>query len=44
MNRLFTAPSTFSYISLPAYIAWFIARLEDRQTAQNDAWQRMLAA
>ena len=39
--RPFCGPAT-KY--LPAYIAWFIARLEDQQTAQNDAWQRMLAA
>jgi len=30
--------------NLPADIAWFIARLADQATAQNNAWQRMLAA
>ncbi|MEE4345324.1 MAG: IS1595 family transposase [Paracoccaceae bacterium] len=30
--------------NLPAYIAWFIARLAGPQTAQNNAWNRMLAA
>jgi transposase-like protein len=39
--RPFCAPATKN---LSAYIAWFIARLADQQTAQNDAWQRMLAA
>ncbi len=39
--RPFCGPATNN---LPAYIAWFIARLEDQQTAKNDAWQRMLAA
>ena len=39
--RPFCGPATKN---LPAYIAWFIARLEDQQTAQNDAWERMLAA
>lgn len=39
--RPFCGPATKS---LPAYIAWFIARLADQATAQNNAWQRMLAA
>jgi len=39
--RPFCGPATKN---LSAYIAWFIARLADQQTAQNDAWQRMLAA
>ena len=39
--RPFCGPATKN---LPAYIAWFIARPEDQQTAQNDAWERMLAA
>ncbi|MEE8455767.1 MAG: IS1595 family transposase [Limibaculum sp.] len=29
---------------LPAYLAWFIARLADEPTAQNEAWQKILAA
>lgn len=39
--RPFCGPAT-KY--LPAYIAWFIARLADQQTAQDDAWQKILAA
>jgi len=39
--RPFCGPAT-KY--LPAYLAWFIARLADEPTAQNEAWQRMLAA
>jgi transposase-like protein len=39
--RPFCGPATKN---LTAYLAWFIARLADQQTAQNDAWQRMLAA
>jgi len=39
--RPFCGPATKN---LPAYLAWFIARLADRSTAQNEAWQRMLAA
>lgn len=39
--RPFCGPATKN---LPAYIAWFIARLEDQQAAQSNAWQRMLAA
>jgi transposase-like protein len=38
--RPFCEPATkFLHI----YIAWFIARLADKRTAQNEAWQRMLA-
>lgn len=39
--RPFCGPATQN---LTAYIAWFIARLADQSTAQNNAWQRMLAA
>jgi hypothetical protein len=39
--RPFCGPATKN---LPAYITWFIARLADQQTAQNDAWKRRLAA
>ncbi len=39
--RPFCGPAT-KY--LPAYIAWFIARLADERTAQNEAWQKILAA
>ncbi len=39
--RPFCGPATKN---LPAYLAWFIARLADEPTAQNEAWQRMLAA
>ena len=37
----FCGPATKN---LPAYIAWFIARLAGQITAQNNAWKRMLAA
>lgn len=39
--RPFCGPATKN---LPAYLAWFIARLAEPETAQNDAWNRMLAA
>jgi len=39
--RPFCGPATKN---LSAYLAWFIARLADEPTAQNEAWQRMLAA
>ena len=39
--RPFCGPAT-KYLS--AYISWFIARLEDQQTAQDKAWQSILAA
>lgn len=39
--RPFCGPATKN---LPAYVTWFIARLADQATAQNNAWQRMLAA
>jgi transposase-like protein len=39
--RPFCGPATKN---LPAYLAWFIARLADQSTAQNEAWLRMLAA
>jgi hypothetical protein len=29
---------------MPAYLAWFIARLEDEPIAQEQAWQKILAA
>ena len=38
--RPFCGPAT-KYLHI--YIAWFIARLADERTAQNEAWQRMLA-
>ncbi len=37
----FCGPATKN---LPAYIAWFIARLAGQSAAQDDAWRRMLAA
>jgi len=39
--RPFCGPATKH---LSAYIAWFIARLADQNTAQDDAWQKILAA
>lgn len=39
--RPFRGPATKN---LTAYITWFIARLADPQTAQNNAWQKILAA
>ncbi len=39
--RPFCGPATNN---LPAYIAWFIARLADEHTAQNHAWQKILEA
>lgn len=39
--RPFCGPATRN---LPAYIAWFVARLAGHETAQHDAWKRMLAA
>lgn len=39
--RPFCGPATKN---LPAYIAWFVARLAGQQAAQNIAWNRMLAA
>ena len=39
--RPFCGPATKN---LTAYITWFIARLADQQTAQNNAWQKILAA
>ena len=37
----FCGPATKN---LPAYIVWFIARLDGTENAQNNAWSRMLAA
>jgi transposase-like protein len=37
----FCSPATKN---LSAYIAWFVARLEGPEKAQNDAWSRLLAA
>jgi transposase-like protein len=39
--RPFCGPAT-KYLHI--YIAWFIARLAGERTAQNEAWERMLAA
>jgi len=39
--RPFCGPATKN---LPAHIAWFVARLADKATAQEQAWRRMLAA
>lgn len=39
--RPFCGPATKN---LSVYIAWFIARLADQATAQDQAWRRMLAA
>jgi hypothetical protein len=39
--RPFCGPATKN---LPAYAAWFIARLADARPAQDAVWQRMLAA
>lgn len=39
--RPFCGPATKN---LPAYLAWFIARLAEPQTALDEAWRRVLAA
>ncbi len=39
--RPFCGPATKN---LPAYLAWFIARLAAPQTALDEAWHRLLAA
>jgi hypothetical protein len=39
--RPFCGPAT-KYLHI--YIAWFIAGLAGERTAQNEAWERMLAA